>query len=355
MRRLLVVGPYPPPLGGISVHVKRLCELLQEDFSIRVADPYGIRRPRVEGNPDWVLRLGPPGLLAMLRLLTTLRRMRADIVHFHVSAMQRLMLLGPVVSLVLRNADVRVLTIHSGSFVLAYSGLTQYRRRKLRYLLNLFDVIVAVNSAQSDFITNELGIAPHRLVVVNAFIPEVESLPSARIQSLLNLSQQFKAVAVVAGAGEYKYGLHYVVSVFREYPDVLLVVCTYKSHDEEYMSTIDELSRPEAHIQLVRELDESEFNQLLDVSDIFVRATDRDGDSVALREAESKGLLILASDAVERPNGSFLFQTGNERSLTMALTDVLNRVGGDKGKLDVAKYRDSLRARYVELYHRSDP
>ena len=47
------------------------------------------------------------------------------------------------------------------------------------------------------------------------------------------------------------------------------------------------------------------FQKLLSISDIFIRATRTDGDALSVREALNNGNTVLASDCVMRPAGCF--------------------------------------------------
>jgi glycosyltransferase involved in cell wall biosynthesis len=65
---------------------------------------------------------------------------------------------------------------------------------------------------------------------------------------------------------------------------------------------------------------------LWQASDVYVRATSTDGDAVAIREAMSLGVPVVASDASPRPPGAVLFRN---RDLD-GLVGAVRRVLGDK-------------------------
>ncbi len=37
-KKILLIGPYPPPFGGVSIHIKRLKPLLAGRFDVDVVD-----------------------------------------------------------------------------------------------------------------------------------------------------------------------------------------------------------------------------------------------------------------------------------------------------------------------------
>ena len=54
-----------------------------------------------------------------------------------------------------------------------------------------------------------------------------------------------------------------------------------------------------------------------------MRATNTDGDAVAVREALNLGVPVVASDASARPDGVVLFETRNLEAMSRAVREVL--------------------------------
>ena len=46
-------------------------------------------------------------------------------------------------------------------------------------------------------------------------------------------------------------------------------------------------------------------------SDVYIRPTSTDGDSVSIRDALAEGVVVVASDVCERPEGVLVYQYGN--------------------------------------------
>ena len=96
-----------------------------------------------------------------------------------------------------------------------------------------------------------------------------------------------------------------------------LLLCAYDTYDEQYMTEL--AARTSVRCHIVRDLTPSEFAWILQRAEGYVRATDRDGDAVAIREAAHFGIPVVASDCVERPRATILFKTGDSQSLADAL------------------------------------
>jgi hypothetical protein len=60
---------------------------------------------------------------------------------------------------------------------------------------------------------------------------------------------------------------------------------------------------------------------LVSVSDIVVRATTTDGDSLSVREALALGKAVVASNVTGRPPGVSLYKVGQIGDFVRALTD----------------------------------
>jgi hypothetical protein len=96
---------------------------------------------------------------------------------------------------------------------------------------------------------------------------------------------------------------------------------------------------------------ELSFIKVMEYSDIIVRATNTDGDSLTVREALFLGKRVIASDIVKRPTGIVLFQNRNMNDLESKLLMLLST----KSNLKLSKEDginnniDNLRKFYREL------
>jgi glycosyltransferase involved in cell wall biosynthesis len=76
------------------------------------------------------------------------------------------------------------------------------------------------------------------------------------------------------------------------------------------------------NIYLAGDLDHELCLALMARSDVFVRPTFRDGDSISVREATSLGVPVVASNVGTRPQGTFLFEAGDVDGLVRQLEQV---------------------------------
>jgi glycosyltransferase involved in cell wall biosynthesis len=84
---------------------------------------------------------------------------------------------------------------------------------------------------------------------------------------------------------------------------------------------------------------------LWSLSDVYLRPTTTDGDSIAIREALSLGVPVVASDASERPEGVWLFPSRNVDAFIEKTAEALRR-----GRIEPAQARNSTFEAIVEIY-----
>jgi len=119
---------------------------------------------------------------------------------------------------------------------------------------------------------------------------------------------------------------------------------TYTEWDEAYMRPLIGAAERVApgKLHLHRDLPPAAFNGLLAASDVYVRPTRADGDSIAVREALDLGVAVVASDVVTRPAGCALFAANDARDLAAAMARAVPHVDTDP--------KPSYAAAVIDLY-----
>jgi glycogen(starch) synthase len=340
---IVLVGSFPRPYGGNSVHVQRLQFALRSHYHVEVVDPYGSPQAGDDGS---VRRCGS-GPIGLLRTVFALWSSRAALAHFHVSGMDRFLIAAYPLLGSLRPATSKVVTIHSGSFVQNFRAGVGWRRAVLRDVLRRFDRVVVVNQSQRGFLES-LGLPSERIAVVPAFLPPT-AVETDRAREALGALADCERVVVTSGCGFPHYGFHVIFDALERMRTEArpgLLVCAYDTYDEAYMKNL--ATRTNARSSIVRDLTPNEFAWILQHADGYVRATDRDGDAVAIREAAHFGLPVVASDCVERPPATVLFKTGDPQSLADALESLSASDDSASAIEDGATNLAALRRIYLE-------
>jgi glycosyltransferase involved in cell wall biosynthesis len=298
---VLLVGPYPPPYGGVSAHVEGLARALRaRGVRVRVINHFSgqSRDPLLAGD----LRRNP------LRYWRALRIVDARVVHYHHSRWSTLM----ATAFALRNcAGSTVATVHGRSLEpylrSPVPGIAQLTRMALRG----FDVLIAVSVE----IERSLGTVGPPIEVIPAYIPvDDRSELSRETESFLRGGTNLVVAAyrlTVDGTGHTIYGLETAIESFArvaaDRPDVRLAI---------FLATPPRSRRESDRLHsLLENVDDEDVRRRIRVvlseplipafafAELYLRPTLTDGDAISVREAIAAGVPVLASDVVVRPAG----------------------------------------------------
>lgn len=316
--KITLVGAFPPPLGGVSVYIQRLSEALNSTHSVRVIDFYS--QPQ-QGDPPYVLRLGSNKAVALLKACETLRKTRGDIVHFHVSAFSNFLYAAPLLLLASKTHRKKILTIHSGDFPNQVRKFAKAQRSLASSILNSFDHIIVVSKELRECLHTNLKV-DREVRVLPAYLPPPTPKPSEHITSLIKESiTNNTPIFVASGYGVRLYGYDYIMRSLSglEFGEVELYLCTYGSYDESYMEELKRIPHGFKKIHLLKNTPPEDFAYVLKNATAFIRSTQQDGDSIALREAIYFEVPSFASNCVIRPAEAILFDLGKISSLREAV------------------------------------
>jgi glycogen(starch) synthase len=326
--KVVHVGAYPPPYGGVSMHIKRLdwfCR--QNGIQSIVIDTHGsIGKPIMPGTE--LIPLSGNKTIKLVNLVQYLAHCNADIVHFHISGLQNFCFVAPVLLLGARHSK-RIVTLHSGSFIRACELLPKLMQLYIRFIFQQFDHLIAVNIEQRNYLTEKMQVRPERVSVIPAFLPPIASQSNrAHLPvPLIAFFDTYKDVLVTTGYCKPHYGFHVIIQALDllQDPSVGLVIQFYTAKDEDYWQQIHRMAVRRENVYLsTEEMDEHNMGALLSAARVFIRGTSLDGDSVALREAAYFGCQIIATDCIDRPKGCLLYTFNDPYQLAERVREALS-------------------------------
>jgi glycosyltransferase involved in cell wall biosynthesis len=337
--KVLLVGPFPPPHGGVSVHVAALrAELRESGVECRVVD----LDPRSAPRPGCITIRGGRDLL---RAVFDHAR-RGYAVHLHTNGHNRKSwLIALVCALAGRLAPASLVTFHSGMLPAYVARLSPVERAIARLTCRLFTWTICVNR-EIESALERLGAPRARLQLLPAFLPpRVKSGTLApAIESWIGRHSPLLSTTLFFRS-EYGFDMlmEAVARLRREHPHLGCVAAG--SGPAEEAAALVRRRGLYGSILLAGDLDHDECLKLMARSDVFVRPTRTDGDSISVREAAALGIPTVASDVGHRPEGLHLFPRGDIEGLVRALRAALvprQRVWRN-GRTDTLK-------RLLELY-----
>lgn len=322
--KILLLGPYPPPHGGVSVHVAEARKRLEAaGVPCRVANI----DPRAPASGDYI------GIRTARELATVLwRHARGGwTLHLHTNGHNRKSwLIALACGLAGRLGPGCALTLHSGMMP-AYLAGGNFRRRALaRSAARLYDAVVPVNEEIRAALAG-LGVAPGRLRVIPAFLAPDGSqlaLPAALEERL----SRFRPLLAATLFFRPEYGFEVLVSAVallrRRWPGLGCAVMGSGEQEAQAEALVEKEGLADS-LMLLGDLPHATCLAVMRRAALFVRPTIKDGDATSVREALALGTPVVASNVGARPAGVLLFEAGNPRRLAEAIEAVLARAAGD--------------------------
>lgn len=314
-KKILIVGVYPPPLGGVSVHIYRLIKLLKsKEYDIDCYDTS--KEESFKGQKYF-------------RLFSRIILGKYDIIHFHENNLIFFKIclfikkFYPNIEIYLTSHNPRLLKFNT----------KKQLRDKLKFLTRINALIVVGKDILVEYQTYNIKL-PEKVFVKNAFIePPLEEEEKILSTYPITLFKFLKKHSPIVTANAFQisfynnedlYGLdmciEFTAKIKSLIPNIGFVFALANdsvniSYIEKMKSRIKELGINNNFYFLNGQ---RELWPLLKKCDIVIRPTNTDGDSLSIREAIFFNKPIIASDIVKRPKETILFKTRN-------LTDLIEK------------------------------
>lgn len=317
---VLLVGPYPPPHGGVSVHVEGLRDRLEQSgIPVMVVNA----RPGAPPSDEYISVGGAFGLL--WRVARCARR--GWVVHVHINGHNtKSWLLALICAIGGIVAPRKMLTVHSGMVPDYLAGGRGWRAALARLACRAFDRIVCV-SEEIRGALHDAGCAADHMIVVPAYLPR-DSAPAALPDWLDGwLDERSPLLATtLAFEPEYRFDLlvEAVARLRREHPRLGCVVMGGGSGEREARGLVARRGLDDA-VAMLGDVDHRLCLRVFSAVDLYVRCTDRDGDAISVREALALGTPVVASDVGGRPADAVLFPAGDVDAMVHTVTEILRR------------------------------
>ena len=313
--KILIVGDFPPPHGGVAVHV----EVLQRAVRSRGGECTVLDIGKGQVPADGVVAAGGYASFTAHLFGYALRGYR---IHVHTSgANRKSWTLAAMCAGAGRVARLPpFITFHSGLGP-AWLAEDPVRTRIAGAVANAFGRVIAVSDAIREALLT-CGVGRERLEVLPAFSPSFLR-PGAPPPGLAGLREAAAPLYCAMLAPGPVYGAEALLRAFSfvhgQNPRARLAL--YGPGTLE-LDTV-RLAGPAAPaVHAFGELHRPAALALIAASDVFVRPTLADGDSVSVREAIALGRVVVATSVGTRPPEARLVPPGDASALGRALAEV---------------------------------
>jgi glycosyltransferase involved in cell wall biosynthesis len=339
-KKILLIGPLPPPKGGVSIHLDRLSKLLENDYDIEFIDESHLIKKKY-------FNLRSFNLARYFKIVKSV-----DLIHIN-SGTSLLRIFHIIIGTLLFKKII--LTIHA------------YPTRKnffLRYIDRIFfslpDLVIVVNPD----IFARVSLPARKSIIKEAFIPpimEMEPDLPDKVIAWINNRKSVNRIIICANAYRLEifndqdlYGLDMCIEAANYlinngyHVSFIFNVSTLEKYEERYdRFTLDiENYNLQDNFLLINE--NLSFVNLISSSDIVLRPTNTDGDALTIREALYLGKPIIASDVVVRPLGTVLFKSRNADDLVDKIISVVNSYSKTDHQMN-KDFENDFKKEYIEM------
>lgn len=328
-----IIGTYPPPIGGTSVHLQRLYDCcMKEGIEARVLDTHG--RECTDDDRRNIVHIVDYKRFLWKYLVDR----SADIIHSHTHSWTERMILTMKAKLCRQKI---VFTFHS--FRDSYSNFSPIQKLSVFIVKKYSDYFIATSSHVKEKLIR-WGVAEEKLSMINPFI-----LPdnSSKVKLEENIEKAIEPFPIILCANASNndhyndadlYGLDMCVALQakmrKKYHCCFVYVLTKitdKSYLEKIRDRITELNVEDSFFLLTEPIN---FSALLLRASICIRPTNTDSWALTVSEALYLQCPVIASDVYMREKGCILFKTRCQEDLDKKTDMVL---------ADLQNYREKLK------------
>ncbi|MEW6735360.1 MAG: glycosyltransferase [Acidobacteriota bacterium] len=306
MLKILLVGNYPPPFGGISVHLQLLhCLLRREGIDCLVLNI----DPQAFPSRNYIKISNYANFL--IRLITA---SHGRVVHLHTNGHNSKSWWLAAVTGWLSNLFGRgaIVTIHSGLAPDYIKNACYWRQLLIKLALIPQSFIICVNSNISAEL-NTSSYCREKTRLMPAFLFDRRERIGLD-DELAGLLTQFDPLLSIVAFFRPEYGVELLIEALailkKDFPRIGCVIMGSGNGKAKLRQLAIDCGVAN-NLLWLGDLDHSKCLGVMKSSRLFVRPTLADGDSISVREALQLGVSVVASDVGYRPPSVILFRSGD--------------------------------------------
>lgn len=330
--KIIIYGSYPPPIGGVAIHVKRLVEYLAKE--------------KVSYEFYWK----SANISSVLRFIFSQFNFKSNIIHvFGFQKWKEQLILLILIYFFNKKIIVSILNDRPMIF---YNNLPFIQRLIARLFFRKISKLIAVSShikislvAREKICCISTFIEPHSSEILGKKIPDwiysirkgfkfLITASAFRIkffnnQDLYGIDLSIELMKRIIASGRSNVAFLYHIPDIQNYKyfsKMKDLILQYNLQNNFFFNTE---SLPS-------------YLSILNISDLFIRPTNTDGDSLSVREAIYFGVPTIASDASTRPEGTIIFKNRDVESLFEKCLEVLENHSEYRRHVKEIKHNDNV-------------
>lgn len=349
--RIALIGPYPPPYGGIAIHIQRLKEQLEERGYECAVYELGRQEP-TEGN--------------VIRVKNTKRWLlkyfffaKEDVIHFHNPDWRMRVIMG-LMDLLGRKT---IISIHGESLNNSLVEGSWLRKQIIKFGLKNTSVIITLNPKIKETALS-LGVKPENIKVIPSFIP-----PSVKEEDIAEIPEEAWSFIdshrpiILANAfmisfynNQDLYGIDMCIDLCanlkQSYPKIGFVFCLPNIGDYDYFKKMKHrIAEKQIEENFLFQTKPCQMYPIIMKSAVFIRPTNTDGYGISVGEALYFKVPAVASDVCPRPEGTILFKNRDIDDLCSKVEAVLYTYNKHKERLEIITVENNAE-KIIMIYQR---
>ena len=319
---IIQVGHYPPPIGGISMYIKRMKDSLDaKKIKNQVWDISNIKK-----SEDSIVKM--PFRLLSVPCYYALKR-NISLIHYNIAGTLTKNYIGFFNRLLFKKRP-KLLTNHGDC-----RCLFAKKKELIVKSLNSFDAIICVKKNDKEYLLKQ-GISTD-IYEIPAFIPptiqkkEIAEV-SPDVWNFMNAHKPIvsaNACKIVFRHAQDLYGLNKCIDLCanlkRDYPQIGIVFCLPHIGDRKYFQKMKQrIIKNSIEDNFFFQTRPTQLYPIIMASDVFVRPTTTDGDAVSVREAMYFNIPAVASNVIPRPQGTILFKHNDPEDFYLKVREAID-------------------------------
>lgn len=338
-RKILEVGPYPPPLCGWGIRIKLIKrELIKLGHQCIVLN---IGKSRKEKSVEYIdVQHGIDFLFKIIKY-----SLKGYTFHLHLNGSTTkgiiLTICGEIIGLITGKR----------SFLTFHAGINQdyFPKNNNLFLTFIFYSIftlakkIICNSIEVKEEIIKYGIKPNKIIPIPAFCPEyMQDFENIKLDDSLNKFIKEHSLIIfsyifVIPSFRVDILLIAIKNLSRLYPNLGLILVIGDDKLNEIKELINSFEINPNNIFIIGNIPHNLFLNILSKSTLYVRLPKRDGVCASVLEAMSLDIPVIASENPNRPKGVVTFEYPNADDLQKKIIYVLNNYETVKKQLQVNK------------------
>jgi len=308
--KLIIVGGLPEPIGGVTTFLRRLLFSQSDDIDCFVDIYPGTKKQLPKTIADKVIYLQ-----GKLKFLAWYNRRRGDesVYLFNFSGVKSLLIFA-----FMHKAKTHrwALVLHPGNLALPGSSLDFIIKRSLKK----FDTVYALSDNQESFFKS---LDFENIIITKSYCPPVLNPEVTVPHAFSELRQNYKRLFIMSGYPKDIYHFEHFIEFIKTRGSSSDGLAIFIYGPGELREKLKDMMHTHDFLHVFDSQSEDLFNQCLAQSDCLLRLNSVDSFGIAVADAITLDVPVVASDVCERFPGAVIVSDFDYDTIDLAIEQAL--------------------------------